>query len=1194
MMVSEQFIKPNKGFQSSVNIAFDLHNKEKVQSLIPTSTVCHYVEELLKDVISRSNQRAKMLVGAYGKGKSHITLAALEAMSTKDPSVFFNLTEAFEAKGSGFTDSFVQFVSDGPRLLPVVISGSSSDLSRSFLYALKSSLSDLGLEGLMPQTNYDGALNVLERWEREFPETLRQLQIITGFSGSVIKNMIKEYDTQMYSEFVNAYPKLTSGGSFDSLQDSDVIGVYTHVLNQLKRYKYDGIYVVYDEFSKYLESSITTAGIEDIKLLQDFAELCNRSTQDKQLHLLLISHKNLSNYIDTNLPKEKVDGWRGISGRFVELEIYDNSNQSYELMASAIGKDEIKWSKFLESNKGTFEALANRYVASNLVATEDVKSVVEGCYPLHPVTTFLLPRVSEIVAQNERTLFTFLSASESNSLPQRCEAGDLLQSFVTPDYVYDYFEPQLRREYYSSDAHSTYVLSKAALTRVEKGSLEARIIKTIAMIYLVAQFNVCPPTKTILVDLFMDAGFDRGDVLRAFDNLIDLESIVYMKRSNSYVKLKECSGEKVDENVHNVAEKLKANNDLIPILNSCLSGRAMYPSRHNTKNKITRYFECIFEDADIVSRMLESGEQFACNGDGLMVAVVSNDENVSNLVLNINKCSHLYPTTVFVVLKNQVDVSMSAYKYAAAMQLMAKASDDEVLRDEYSIIVEDYSEILSSYIAKFFIPEKHGSLYYFPSGCYDAVRHRKKLSSLLSDLCDEVYSKTPVINNEAINKNYPTAIALKSRSKILMALCSKSLEPNLGFIGSGQETSIARSVLAVTGVIPELETNPVVLLDSSNGFVGSIIEEVENFIKTGDGLTFDCLYKRLTLPEYGIGAKRGPLPIFIALVMRNYIDSVCIMCADEECAFSKQTLEDIDSSPELYMLHLVDWDNKKSDYVEAVGRIFNPNAESFHKQKVTEDARSWFVSLPQFTRLSRINHSVENQTKVESSRIGLFKAVNKPVLNPNEFLFDDLPKVFGESEANEQVVSRLAMEVEKCNNYINECGDVALTKIKSIVKPDALPTESLCYVFEDWLEINSECLSTHVFSGSGNKIMSAISAFDANQKESLKRLCKACVSLRMEDWDDRLYKQFFNTMNSFIEEVNSVSKSSLQGNIATQSIEFISDNGVSQVRTFEHVEYSRRASLLKNEILNSIDEMGQSINKDEVRQVIFEVLKGMC
>ena len=67
--------------------------------------------------------------------------------------------------------------------------------------------------------------------------------------------------------------------------------------------------------------------MSDTKMLQDFAEKCNRSGSS-QLHLMLISHKEIANYID-NLPKQKVDGWRGVSERFAHIHLNNNFSQTY-------------------------------------------------------------------------------------------------------------------------------------------------------------------------------------------------------------------------------------------------------------------------------------------------------------------------------------------------------------------------------------------------------------------------------------------------------------------------------------------------------------------------------------------------------------------------------------------------------------------------------------------------------------------------------------------------------------------------------------------------------------------------------------------------------------------------------------------------------------------------------------------------
>lgn len=127
----------------------------------------------------------------------------------------------------------------------------------------------------------------------------------------------------------------------------------------MKQYGYSGLYVVYDEFSKYLEANITEASLSDTKTLQDFAEKCNRSGAT-QLHLMLISHKEIANYID-KLPKQKVDGWRGVSERFKHIHLNNNFSQTYEIISSVIQKEPALWTAFQARNQKDFESISKRY-----------------------------------------------------------------------------------------------------------------------------------------------------------------------------------------------------------------------------------------------------------------------------------------------------------------------------------------------------------------------------------------------------------------------------------------------------------------------------------------------------------------------------------------------------------------------------------------------------------------------------------------------------------------------------------------------------------------------------------------------------------------------------------------------------------------------------------------------------------------
>ena len=136
------------------------------------------------------------------------------------------------------------------------------------------------------------------------------------------------------------------------------------------------------------------------------------------MHIMLISHKDISNYID-KLPKQKVDGWRGVSERFKHVELKNNFSQIYEIIATVIGQDEKFFKKYFADNKQIFDDCLNTYRNQNLFSELDegrLETVIYKCYPMQPASTFILPRLSEKVAQNERTLFTFLSSQNKNTL----------------------------------------------------------------------------------------------------------------------------------------------------------------------------------------------------------------------------------------------------------------------------------------------------------------------------------------------------------------------------------------------------------------------------------------------------------------------------------------------------------------------------------------------------------------------------------------------------------------------------------------------------------------------------------------------------------------------------------------------------------------------------------------------------------
>lgn len=1197
-MELKNMVVPNKDFQTSINIEFDFGSRKKVETLIPTDAVCRYLELLLSAAMAPSNQRAKLFVGAYGKGKSHVVLTALTSMWLKEPAAFGKIIDAYRLCDNGFSDSLERFVVDGQRLLPVVISGSTVDLRHSLLLALRNALKLCDSVDLMPTTNYDGAIEVLSRWRREYPETLARFEELAGATALEFVSRLKALDTAAYDEFCAAYPQLTSGGKFDALDGADVLAVYEHVLKGLATRGIDGIYVVYDEFSKYLETSIGRASVEDTRLLQDFAEACNRSGMTKQLHLLLISHKSISNYIDADLPKEKVDGWRGVSGRFHEVEMIDDEGQAYELISAAIVKDEHLWNAWQVDHASLIGRIAKRCTRQGLFTPQAAENIICGCFPLHPLTAFLLPKLSEKVAQNERTLFTFLCGAGDKTMGAALETAP---GFVTPDYVYDYFEPLLRKEIYTSPLHGVYELAKAALGHAERGSLEERIVKTIAVIDAVAQYDRVEPTKETLLDLFGDCGIPAEKVDEAIANLVEGDSVVYLRRSNAYLKLKETTGIRVDVEVANRSEALRAGMTCEQALNREIGTMALYPSRYNEDKGMVRFFNCGFIGASELREWCASDEHpdrilkdslWRADGEVVGVYCATPDEHMELKELAKDVLSREL-LTVVVYPRDFTHVDSALYRLEAARQLKAEAGDDKALADEYEIIVEDYAEIVDEYIAGFFQPEMKRSLYYIDGSQRKAITRKRRLSEELSALCDGVFADTPRITSESLNKDDLTGTAFSSRTKILKALCAPTLADNLGFVGNGQETSMARSAFEKTGLIRDIK-DAVDQSGEHEAGIDRVIDTIKDFVEHADGCGFDELYDRLTGRELGIGLRQGPIPIYLAYVLRDYREQVKITRDGEEKALDENLLDDISRNPGAYRIARLNWSPEMESYVADLAKVFSCKAESPTRGDVVEAMRLWYVALPQMTRNAKTDNSHSGKDYIPEKRLRLLKTIKRIDRDIDKLLFEDIPDVFSEEVGSSKLLDALTAEKNACDSYLSECIEGLAKTLIALFGPDAHEEASLSSVLRDWAEAHPAA-RTHVFSGLNNHILRAVVTSTGDDVVTMNRIAKAATALRIDDWNDARFGDFLEAVKGMKREVENVSDDdSVQNESSTVSIRFADVNGDVHEKTFPTVEPSRRARLLKSGILSCLDEMGGALSPEEKRQVVFDVLRGLC
>lgn len=281
-----------------------------------------------------------------------------------------------------------------------------------------------------------------------------------------------------------------------------------------------------------------------------------------------------------------------------------------------------------------FRSLFSTYSESRLFADggiENLEQIIRECYPLHPVTLFLLPRLSEKIAQNERTLFTFLSANEEFSLLNYI-ASNAEGNLLMPDLIYDYFQPLMQKELYEGEIHQQYILTSNILQNLQADSLQSKLVKTLALISMVGEFEKLSPKSNTLFDIYHLA-YSKEEIEKSIAELLSANYIAKLHRNNGFLRLKESSGVDIWKQIQDRMAALEHTQEMHDILNEMNFDSFLYPVRYNDAKEMTRYFKFVFISSSKVAKDTEwhamiQGEA----ADGVIFGVLpENQEDISRI-----------------------------------------------------------------------------------------------------------------------------------------------------------------------------------------------------------------------------------------------------------------------------------------------------------------------------------------------------------------------------------------------------------------------------------------------------------------------------------------------------------------------------------------------------------------------------------
>ena len=290
-----------------------------------------------------------------------------------------------------------------------------------------------------------------------------------GIKLTSLEKALKAKKAEGYTSFCELYKCVSGGLPFNPMIKKNITSNLINTVSSCN--SFSGVFIVFDEFGKFLDSR--TVGIsQQLKILQDIFELSVRSSESEQIHLCCVNHKKLASYAK-NVNTEHAMAFRTIEGRVKEISFVRTMNENYHMIANALikkpGFDDF-WKVHEEHNLLTYQW----YLNNGFVDASSADVLFRGCFPLNPLAAYCLICLSEAVAQNERTLFTFISDNNINSLNSFIHNN--MDGEYGIDRLYDYFSQSFEKE--EEEIQNIWTKTEAILSQTVE-SEERVVIKVI-------------------------------------------------------------------------------------------------------------------------------------------------------------------------------------------------------------------------------------------------------------------------------------------------------------------------------------------------------------------------------------------------------------------------------------------------------------------------------------------------------------------------------------------------------------------------------------------------------------------------------------------------------------------------------------------------------------------------------------------
>lgn len=927
-------------FLRSAHLERDFYDPSALQGYVVTPDIQDSIDRISTALKPRSGQRAWRITGDYGSGKSSFALLLAHLLSGRATELPTAIKHRVDIKRFGSQTG----------LLPVLITGSREPLTVALVRGLVRALASL-------------------RTNRKLKRSLETLGAASQREASEI--------------------------------DSDAIGIIQEAASHLaKTGSASGLLIILDELGKFLEFAALHPERQDILILQQLAELSSRSGERPIITVGLL-HQGFHAYAD-QLSQASQREWEKVAGRFEELLFDQPLDQITHLIANALN---IRSS----STPRGWESKATRLMRQALslgwfgpgVPSASLAEISVALYPLHPTVIPVLVRLFSRFGQNERSLFSFLFSNEPFGLQTFGQQPASLTSLFRIHNLYDFaaanFGQRLGLQSYRNHWNHIDSLVRSFSAKDE---YQLRVLKTIGLLNLINAPELQPTESAIAVAL--GDGVQSGDesIRDAIRELHQEKKLLYFRGAKLGYWLWGHTSINLEVAYDEAGKGVGSQRRVTDIVKSYLDTRPIVARRHYIQTGNLRHFEVHYCSILELERIL-SGELHGSDGKLIIPLLETKEEGVQaqaivrktstqravlvgiteplaslgGLVQEVERWRHIEKTTP--------ELKDDRYAYEEVMRRLAIATLTLERRVQHYVGLRETSQ-----------SDELMPIRWFRGTSVQSITTVSSFLSLLSDICDEVYNKSPIVHNELLNRRSLSSAAAAARMRLLERMLESSSKHYLGMDESKKppEMSMYLSVLqetrlhrAVNGrwilANPEERDDPCRL--------GPALVWIYNFLteRPDQRVNVETIFDGLRHPPFGV--RDGLLPLLSLVTILEHQHGIAVY---EDGTFKSQLIGPdilrLTKDPECFELQWVKIEGVRLEVFNKLASLFDLPAETSPQAEILDVIRPLCQFVAKLPVYARQTVRLDNQTC--QVREAILEA-----REPAKLLFRDLPVACG-------------------------------------------------------------------------------------------------------------------------------------------------------------------------------------------------------